>query len=91
MLMRPQMRMFGGGPVNDPNYKYTKHQINSNSTTYKIPSDADAAYELPSHPNLNERLHAWIYARWAVDRDDVLDNTKVNKYSAYHFFATYSA
>lgn len=91
MLMRPQMRMFGGGHANDHNYKHVKHQINSKSTTFKVPSDAEVAYELPSEPNLNEKLHAWINGHWAVDREDVLDNTKVNKYSAYHFFATYSA
>jgi len=85
------MRMFGGGHHGDSNHEYIKHKINSTSTTYKIPSDADIAHELPSEPILNEKLHAWIYGRWPVDRDDVLDNTKVNRYSAYYFFATYAA
>ena len=36
----------------------------------------------------NEKFHAWVAGKWAVDRDDVLDNTKPQKYSAYHMFAT---
>lgn len=38
----------------------------------------------------NERLMAWIAGRWAVTRDDVLQNDKVNKYSAYYWFQTQS-
>lgn len=37
---------------------------------------------------MDEKVHQWIAGRWAVDRDDELDNTKVNKYSAYHHLGT---
>merc|ERR1719181_2221635 len=37
---------------------------------------------------MNEKIHMTIAGRWQPDRDDVLDNTKVNKFSAYHHFGT---
>ena len=37
---------------------------------------------------MSERVNAWINGRWQVDKDDQLDNTTYNKYSAYHFFQT---
>ena len=87
-LSTTHMRAFGGGPPVDPNYKYTKHSVNSQSTTYKIPSPGDVGYELPKKGIFNEKLHQWISGKWAVDRDDVLDNTQVNKYSAYYHFSS---
>jgi hypothetical protein len=35
-----------------------------------------------------ERFHMWLSGRWSPDRDDILQNDKVNKFSAYNFFAT---
>lgn len=32
----------------------------------------------------------WIAARWDITRDDVLDNTKYNKWSAYHVLGSQS-
>lgn len=40
---------------------------------------------------MNERFHQWVSGRWAVDRDDVLNNDKPNKYAAYYWFKNYSA
>lgn len=38
----------------------------------------------------NERLYQWIQSKWQVDRDDILNNDKPNKYSAYYWFQNYS-
>lgn len=38
-----QVRAFGA-PATDPNYKHTMHKVDSESTTYKLPSDADKKY-----------------------------------------------
>ena len=86
--MTLQTRAFGGGPVVDPNHKYVKDTIGSQDTTYKQPAPHDKDYELPKKPIFNERLHQWIQGRWAVDRDDFLDNTSANKYSAYYHFGS---
>jgi hypothetical protein len=61
-------------------------KVDSKQTTVKLPSEADMAYQLPQKGILNEKLHMWIAARWPVDRDEILDNTKLNKYSAYAQF-----
>ena len=82
-----QMRAFGGAP-SDPNHKYVYHRVDSQSTTYKVPSQTDMDYQLPKKGIFNEKLHQWIQGKWAVDRDEVLDNTKVNKYSAYYHFGS---
>lgn len=58
------------------------------NTAYKHPSPHDIDFQLPKKGTLNEKFHAWLQGRWAVDRDDVLDNTKYNKYSAYHLFGS---
>jgi hypothetical protein len=31
-------------------------------------------------------VHQWIKVRWSPDRDDILNNDKPNKYSAYYWF-----
>ena len=85
-LTQTQVRCFGAAPHSD--HKYVMHKVDSQSTTYKIPSDEDMAYQLPKKGIFNEHLHMWIAGKWAVDRDEVLDNTKINKYSAYHHFGT---
>jgi hypothetical protein len=38
----------------------------------------------------NERLMQWISGRWAVDRDDFLNNDAPNKYSAYYWWSKLS-
>ena len=43
-------------------------------------------YQLPKKGILNEKIQMWVNGKWAVDKDDVLDNTKPNKYSAYFHF-----
>jgi hypothetical protein len=47
-------------------------------------------HNYPKKGIMNEHAHQWLAGRWSPDRDDILDNTKVNKYSAYHAFANYS-
>ena len=79
------MRSFGA-PAGDPNHVYVKTAVNSRSTTYKEPSEGDIKYQLPQKPIINEKFHQWVAGKWAVDRDEVLDNTKVNAYSAYYHF-----
>jgi hypothetical protein len=38
---------------------------------------------------MNEKFHQWVAGRWSVDRDDILNNDKPNKYSAYFWFKNY--
>ena len=64
------------------------HRTDSTHTTFKVPSQADIDYQLPQKGILNEKIHAWIAGKWAVDRDEVLTNDKVQKLSAYHMFNT---
>ena len=80
-----EVRCFGGAP-HDPNHKYVYIKSDSEATNYKLPSDTDKAYQLPQKGIFNEKLHQWIAGKWYVERDDILDNTKVNKYSAYYHF-----
>ena len=87
LFLTQQVRAFGA-PPSDPNHKYIKHDVGSQQTTYKIPAPHDIAYQLPKEGILNEKFHQWVAGKWAVDRDEVLDNTKANKYSAYYHFKT---
>ena len=82
------VRAFGAGPAIDPNHKVVKHNIKSQATTHQVPSPNEVAYELPKEAIFNEKLHQWISGKWAVDRDEVLDNTRANKYSAYYHFGS---
>ena len=43
---------------------------------------------MPKEGIFNEKIHAWIAGKWAVDRDETLKNDNVQKYSAYHMFNT---
>ena len=86
-LTATQVRAFGGY-VPDPNHKYEYRHNEARQTTLKMPSQGDLGYQAPKHGTLDEKLAQWIAGRWAVDRDDELDNTKVNKYSAYHVLGT---
>jgi hypothetical protein len=52
----------------------------------QIPTQEDIDHQLPKKITFNLRLNQWISGRWAVDRDDVLCNDKVNKLSAYYWF-----
>ena len=45
-LTSVQMRAFGA-PAPDPNHKYVMHKVDSQSTTYKLPSEGDMKYQLP--------------------------------------------
>ena len=81
-----QARAFGGGPVIDPNHKYVKTTVKSSATTFKEPAPGDMAYELPQKPIFNERFHQWLNGKWAVDRDDALDNTKTLDKTVTHKF-----
>ena len=60
------------------------HKVESQNTTYKMPSEHDLDYQLPKHGIFNERFHMWLASKWNVSRDEVLDNTKVNQYSMYY-------
>lgn len=37
----------------------------------------------------NERLAMWISTKWPVDRDDLLNNDRPNKWAAYYWFQNY--
>ena len=86
-LLQRQVRAFGG-PAGDPNHKYVMDKVDSSHTTYKHPSQHDIDYQLPKEGIFNEKFHAWVAGKWAVDRDEMLTNDKVQKYSAYNMFNT---
>lgn len=77
-----------GGYVPDPNHQYVFRHSESKQTTVKLPSEGDVGYQAPRHGSADEKLHRWIAGRFPVDRDDELDNTQTNKYSAYHHLGT---
>lgn len=89
-LLAATSRNFGA-PAGDPNHVYVIDQSKSKNTSFKIPSDADESFQLPKKMMLNERAQMWLSARWQPERDNVLDNTKVNQYSAYYWFSSQSA
>ena len=85
------MRSAGGGHGHghdDHGHHQEYHYDHSASehTKFKIPTQEDLDYQLPKRGVMNEKLHKWIAGRWAVDREDILDNDKLNKYSAYYWF-----
>ena len=86
-LTQRQIRCFGAAP-HDPNHVYVQNRIDSQSTTFKEPSETDISYQLPKEGNLNEKFHQWLAGKWAVERDEALDNTQANKYSAYFHFGS---
>ena len=86
-LTQVQSRSFGGAP-HDPNHVYKIDSVGSDQTTYKQPSEVDKGFQLPQKGIFNEKFHMWVAGKWMVDRDEVLDNTKVNKYSAYYHFGS---
>lgn len=98
MLLRPtrgpqrvtvvSARAFGAVDHHHGDHHYVKDQVNSKQTDFKQPSQHDIDYQLPKKGTANESIHQWIAGRWAVDRDDVLDNTKYNKMSAYHVWGS---
>lgn len=60
------------------------------NTQFQVPTQEELDHQLPKHGNINEKLHQWIAGRWAVDRDDILNNDKPNKFAAYFWFKNYS-
>ena len=56
------------------------------NTQFKVPTQADLDYQLPKKGIFNDKWQQWLSGRWQVDRDDILDNDKVKKNSAYYWF-----
>ena len=54
---------------------------------YEIPTEADKDALFSKNPIDNEKIMAWIAGKWPVDKEQVLDNTKFNRWSAYNVFA----
>lgn len=54
------------------------------------PTHHDVEHIAPKTGTWNTRLLNWIQGRWSPDRDDVINNDKINKLSAYYFFGNYS-
>ncbi len=82
------IRSAGGGHHHGEHHEHYDFSKSLN-TKFKQPTQEEIDHELPKKPILNDRILMWIHARWAVDRDDILQNDKVKKYSAYHWFSTY--
>lgn len=64
----------------------SKHQ----QTQFKVTSQEELDFQMPKKGIVNERFHRWVAGKWAVDRDDILSNDKVNKYSAYYWWGSLS-
>ncbi len=64
--------------------------MKSENAKYQLPTQHDIDVQVPKKPMFNERLYQWIQSKWQVDRDDVLNNDKPNKYAAYYWFQNYS-
>ena len=82
-MVRHSVRAFGGGHGGPP-HEYKYDHLPSRNAKYQVPSDHDEAYQLPKKATGNVHFHQWLMGRWNVDRDNILDNTKYNKFSLYH-------
>ena len=85
------VRSAGGGHGHghghdEHHHEYHYDKSNQEQTKFKIPTQEDIDYQLPKRGVINEKFHKWLAGRWAVDRDDILDNDKVNKFSAYYWW-----
>lgn len=84
-------RAFGGGHGHGDHHHAHHNDVSKKlNTQFKVPTQEDLDYQLPKKGVFNERIHQWIAGRWAVDRDDILNNDKPNKYAAYYWFQNYS-
>lgn len=86
------MRCSGGhGHGHDDHHHEHHHDVSKKlNTQFQIPTQEELDHQLPKKGIINEKFHQWVAGRWAVDRDDVLNNDKPNKYSAYYWFQNYS-
>lgn len=87
-LVKTQARAFGAGPKVDPNHQYVYYRNDSRNQTVKEPAPGDREYHLPQKGILNEKIHMWLAGRLNVEKDDILNNTRANKYSAYYHFGS---
>jgi hypothetical protein len=67
-------------------YLVSKHK----QAKWQVPTQHDLDYQLPKKQLMSERLVKWLISRWPVDRDDVLNNDRPNKWAAYYWFQNYS-
>ena len=84
-LMSNPVRAFGAGGGD-----YTYVHDNASNNKVKQPSLEEIHHNYPQKGIHSEHFHQWLAGRWSPDRDDILDNTRVNKYSAYYAFANFS-
>lgn len=87
------MRCAGGhGHGHDDHHAEHHERVHSRSlnTTFVKPTQHDLDHQIPTKPNWLIRLNIWLYTRWNPDRDNVINNVKVNKLSAYYWFGNYS-
>jgi hypothetical protein len=87
-FIQAPLRQFGGGHGHGEDHHHYESS-RSQGVKYKIPTQHDGDHLVASRPIFTERLMQAISGWWAVDREQVLDNTTVNKYSAYHWFRTF--
>ena len=95
-LTYTSVRCAGGHGHHDEHHDDHSHEhhhdhVKHLNTQFQMPTKEEIEYQLPRKGIFNEKIHQWIAGRWAVDRDDVLNNDKPNKYSAYFWFRNYSA
>ena len=64
--------------------------VKSLNTKFTLPTEEDIKFQFPEKGRWQQKLFHWISGKWQVDRDDVLCNDKVNKFSAYYWFGNYS-
>ncbi len=89
-LVYNTVRCAGGYGHDDHYHEHHYQESKKLNTKFQEPTVEELAYQLPKKGVFNERVHQWIKARWSPDRDDILNNDKPNKYSAYYWFRNYS-
>ena len=87
-LLTQPARAFSAHGHDDHHHEHHIDQSRRLNTQFQIPTKEEIEYQLPKHGNFNEKIHQWIAGKWAVDRDDILNNDKPNKFSAYYWFQT---
>ena len=78
------------GGHDDHHHEHHHDHVKAINTQFQMPTKEEIEYQLPRKGIFNERIHQWIAGRWAVDRDDVLNNDKPNKFAAYFWFRNQS-
>ena len=81
--------MASHGHHEEHHHEHKYEESKSLNAKFQIPDKHDIEYQLPKKAMFNERLAMWISTKWPVDRDDLLNNDRPNKWAAYYWFQNY--